>query len=665
MSASPSQQRMQQGHAARKAGRTAEALDHYRTAVEQDPESAEANSVYGLMLLQVGRADEAEAPLHKAVEIAPRHPALRMNLAQWLAHQDRIDDAVHVVTRIVEDEPQHWWAWERLGDLKARQRRFGEAAAHYGRASELKTQDHSLLFKRAQACFDDGHQMEAERLRAEAESLAQTNIAAFRQQADHLLARADWSGLERLANAWIAVNPHDPAAWRSLAMAQWETGYFGRAMESFRHALAFGVRDAPNLAAYGGLCMSALEFDAAAKALDEAEALDPNCAPMLSAKANLLMVSGRYDEAQAYCRRALEKNPSDIAAYKTLVQLTSGRLPKMELAELASAVDREGLRLVDRASAAFALADCKEAQGTFAEAFAAYDLANRLARDAGKSEGIFYDAPARRSRTDQLISLFDSVPGKPAPDSEPRIVFIVGMPRSGTTLIESVVGAHSKVFACGERVVMRWVMDDFLLRARAAAVPLIDAGGWEEWRKLFWQGIPIQHAAPVVTDKNPWNFDAIGLIPRLFPDARIIHVRRNPMDTGLSIYRNQFSKMMQFANRLEDIGHYYGEYARLMAHWERVAPGRFTTVQYEDFVRDFEAAGPALLAACGLEWEPGCRNFWESRRVIGTMSTMQARRPLESRASRAESYGDLLKPLQNALRKAGVDLKTGEFRGNS
>ena len=653
---------MKLGHAARRAGRTGEALDHFRSAVEQEPGSAEANSVYGLMLLQLGRAGEAEAPLRKAVEIAPRHPALRMNLAQWLAQQGDLDEAVGVVARIVEDEPQHWWAWERLGDLKAGQRKFGEAAVHFGRASELKPQDASLLFKRAHACFDDGRDAEAERVLAEAENLARTNGALLRQHADLHLARANWAALERVAKAWIAANPQDPAAWRSLATAQWETGYFGRATESFRHALTFGVRDAGSLVTYGRLCVSALEFDDAAKALDEAETLDPNSASMLSAKANLLMLSGCYDEAQSYCRRALEKDRSDIFTYRTLVQVTSGRLSKTELAELESLVDREDLRLVDRATGAFALADCREVQGESAQPFAAYDRANRLARDAGAAEGIVYDAAARQARTAELIASFDSVPEKPDRDSEPRIVFIVGMPRSGTTLAESVIGAHSKVLAGGERVAMRWVVDDFLSRAHSVAIPRIDAGTWDEWRKLFRQGMPPDHVAPVVTDKNPWNFDAIGLILRLFPDARIIHVRRNPMDTGLSIYRNQFSKGMQFANRLEDIGHYYGEYARIMAHWDRVAAGRFTTIQYENFVRDFDAAGPALLAACGLEWEPACRNFWESRRVISTMSTMQARQPLETRGGRAEKYVAELKPLADALRAAGVDLESGALR---
>ena len=196
-------------------------------------------------------------------------------------------------------------------------------------------------------------------------------------------------------------------------------------------------------------------------------------------------------------------------------------------------------------------------------------------------------------------------------------------------------------------------------------VPPIEADTWHEWRRLFWDGIPTEHRASVVTDKNPWNFDAIGVILQLFPNARIVHVRRNALETGLSIYRNQFSKRLQFANRLEDIAHYYGEYARLMTHWEQVASGRFTTIQYEDFIRDFETAGPALLSACSLEWEPACRNFWESKRVIGTISAVQARRPLKAHVSRAEHYGAWLRALRDGLTKAGVDLESGAWRGNS
>jgi tetratricopeptide (TPR) repeat protein len=662
MSANPTQQRMQLGHAARKAGRMAEALDHYRSAVEQEPGSAEANSVYGLLLLQLGRAGDAEAPLRKAVEIAPKHVALRMNFAQWLAQAGRLDEAVDVVAGVVADEPQHAWAWERLGELKARQQKFGEAAEFFGRAGKLAPRDPSILFKWARASFDAGRDTEAERILGEAAALAPGNGAILRLFADIHESRGDWAALEKAAQDWAAAQPREPGAWRALAKAQWETSWYSQAKENYRHALGLGERDARHLATYARMCMSALDFEGAAKALEEAEALEPDLGHLLSAKAVLLMASGRHDEAEACARRALAAAPRDSAAYKALVQLTNGRLSRQEFAGLEALADDGDVRLADRVAAAFALADCRDAQGDVEAAFVAYERANALARELGRADGITYEPAARERQVEALIRAFPSVPGEPSGDGRPRPVFIVGMPRSGTTLIESVVGAHSKVLACGERMAMRWILPEFLARAQEGAVADIDAATWAQWQALYWQGLPAGAVAEVVTDKNPWNFDAIGLIARLFPLARVIHVRRNPVETGFSIFRNQFAKPMQYANRLEDIGHYYGQYARLMAHWARVAPGRFTTVQYEDFVRDFEAAGPALLAACGLDWEPGCRNFWESRRAIGTMSLVQARRPLEARESRAERFGARLAPLRDALERAGVDLATGALR---
>ena len=162
-----------------------------------------------------------------------------------------------------------------------------------------------------------------------------------------------------------------------------------------------------------------------------------------------------------------------------------------------------------------------------------------------------------------------------------------------------------------------------------------------------------------MTDKHPLNFEAAGLIARLLPDAAIIHVRRDPLETCLSIYRQEFNKHWTFAHRLADIGHHYGQYARLVAHWERTLPGQFTTFQYEDFVATFERAAPELVAACGLEWEVQCLEFQRTPRVIATFSTVQARDPVRSGNGRAKLYAKYLGPLVSALESAGVDLQTG------
>ncbi len=661
MNASPLQQRLQLGHAARKAGRTAEALDHYRSAVEQEPQSAEANSVYGLMLLQLGRSGEAEAPLRRAVEIAPAHAALRMNLAQWLAHEQRFDEAIAVVAGVVADEPKHWWAWERLGELEAQVKRFGEASSHFRRAVTLRPQDPSLLFKLARACFDDGRGEEAAKILEESAKLSPANAATVRLYAELHESRSDWAALAKTANSWIPMQPLEPAAWRALAKAQLETGYPRKAMQNFQKSLDLGERGASHLATFGRICLSAHELEAATRALDQAEAIEPENSVVLSAKSVLMMWNGRYDEARAYCRKALRVNPNDATAYKSLTQLMDGRLPAEEVNAMRALAERSDTRLQDRVTTLFALGDCLDAEDRIDEAFDAYDRANRLAYERAQLENIVYDPAARAQQSEELISLFGTIEPSSAGPPGPRPIFILGMPRSGTTLIESVIGAHSRVIAGGESGGIRWILPEYLAYARNGSLSKIPDDAWARWRTFYWQQMPKHDDADAVTDKNPWNFDALHLILKLFPNSGIVHVRRNPVETGFSIFHNEFSKLVRFTHRLEDIGHYYAEYARVMAHWERVAGDRFTTIQYEDFVRNFEVAGPALLAACGLEWEEGCRTFWRIERPISTISTMQVRRPPEKPSARARAYAAHLGPLVGTLEAMHVDIETGQF----
>ena len=647
------------GHAARKAGRLNDALDHYRAALASEPESAEANSVYGLMLLNLGRAAESEAPLRKAVAIEPGSAAYRMNLAQLLIKQDRLVEAKPLLEGILADGPESWWASDKLGDLQVRLRSFADAEKHFGHAAKLRPNDPSLLFKWARASFDSGQVDAAERILRDAAKLAPDHEAIYRLGSEIFEAKSRWATLERLAGAWTKSQPKSAEAWRWLANAQWETGNLRQAMQSFRTSFDLGRRDADGLASFARLCLSALDFDNAVRALDEAEALDPDNSNMLSAQAVRLMLSGRYEEAQVYCRRSLKVNKDDVLAYKALTHLSNGHLAGDDLEALRGLAGRQDIRMQDRIVASYALADCLDASDEFSQAFDTYERANRLMGEQLAKEGITYDRAARTRQIDELISLFGEVPAGKGEASRLTPLFIIGMPRSGTTLIESVIGAHSRVFACGERPAARWIMQEFLVDARASGVGGIPDARWNQWREFYWKETPDTRGASVVTDKNPWNFDAIGMLLQLFPDARIIHVRRNPVETGFSIYRNEFSKLVSFAHRLEDIGHYYGEYARLMAHWERVAGDRFTTVQYEKFAAGFDTAGPALLAACGLDWEESCRDFWKHSRVISTISTMQARQPLGKPTDRAQLYAAHLLPLVESLKASGIDLTTG------
>jgi Flp pilus assembly protein TadD len=667
MSANPVLERMQQGHAARKAGRADEALAHYRSAVELEPGSAEAQSVYGLMLLHLGRAAEAEAPLRQAVALAPAHPAVRMNLAQWLAQQGQLEEAVQVVEGVTADEPGRHWAWERLGELNARLKRFGEAAEHFARAAHLQPQDPSILFKLAQANFDAGRRADAARILATAAALAPGNPAIFRLQAELHEAAADWGALEREAVAWSAVAPKDPTPWRALAKAQLQSGYPRLAMQSHERAFELGGRTAEGLATYGRVCLHALDLEAAERAFAESERLDPRNAAMLAGLAILRMWKGDFEAARAYCRRTLDANPRDATALKTLADLLDNRLPAADVAALEALAADASARLPDRITASYTLGDCLDAEDRIDEAFTAYARANALAARQARAENLLYDRVQNQRNTAELRSIFQSVPAAPAApaDEGPAPIFIVGMPRSGTTLIESVIGAHSAVATGGETAGIRTILPDFLRQARATGFAQIPEEKWAEWRKVFRGLLPPTGDARFVTDKNPWNFDSIGLIVRLFPGARIVHVRRNPVETGFSIWRNEFTKLVRFTHDLVDIGHYYGEYARVMAHWESVAGNAFTTIQYEDFVTRFDEAARGLIAHCGLEWEPACAEFWKQKRAVSTISTMQVRKPPTRPGRRAEAYAAHLGPLVEALKVMQVDLETGRYQGDA
>jgi hypothetical protein len=188
-----------------------------------------------------------------------------------------------------------------------------------------------------------------------------------------------------------------------------------------------------------------------------------------------------------------------------------------------------------------------------------------------------------------------------------------------------------------------------------------DAEILQEWTAAYFRELPNLGGKDHITDKHPLNFDAVGLISQLFPDATIVHVHRDPVETCLSIYCQEFNKHWAFAHRLEDIGHYYGHYLQLAAHWEQTLGKRLITVEYEDFVENFERAARSLVESCRLEWEPACLQFQHTERAIATFSTVQVRDPIQLGESRAERYAEHLAPLMSALEQAGVDPVTGSF----
>jgi tetratricopeptide (TPR) repeat protein len=675
MSSNAFRETLERALAAHRAGRLEDALAAYRAARSMRPDDPEAASLTGLALAQAGLTAEALPLLQRATDLAPADPGVRFNLGEGLLHAGSLEQAEVVYRQVLDLKPGFVPAWSRIGDLEAERGNDAGAAHAYAEALEVDPAAVHPAARLAELALRHGNTDQSIALLEVGLSQQPTNDRLLGVLCEVLAVRREWGRLGTTARAWADARPELPDPWKQLSRAAFELGRMTDAVQGFSNYLMRGRHDATDLAAYASLCLHALDFGAAEAALVAAEELDADHPEVLARRALLHMYLGRFDAAADAAQRCLERQPDNVAVYTVLSRLQQGRLDDAQCERLQAIASRSAAPFDYRIPAAFAIAhaldaramgsvETERASADVALAFEAYTRAHDLALARDSAEGRSFDRGGQSRRTQRLQTLFPgggslvALPPSPVPR---RPVFIVGMPRSGTTLVEAVLGAHPRVHACGERGAMQRMLGNLVSLADEGSAP--DEALLAKWAT----GYLAEPAAPagrdVLTDKQPLNFSAVGLIAQLFPDAVILHVRRDPLETLLSIWRQEFAKSWAFTHRLEDLGHYYGEYARLMAHWERVLPGRLITLRYEDFAADLSAAAPRLLEACGLDWEPQVLGYASLERPIATFSAVDARGPVAVRRGRAARYAAHLAPLVDSLRAAGVDPTTGELVG--
>lgn len=359
--------------------------------------------------------------------------------------------------------------------------------------------------------------------------------------------------------------------------------------------------------------------------LRRAISLDRNSGALQWLLAIILIEDGRFDEATTLLRRTIELDPTQVAVYYDFVmslKLTEADRTLVEhMSELAARSDVVGEQ---RVRLMFAIAKAHEDLGEYGEAIRYLDEANLLSR-----RSLTFDRAAHARRTDAIIGAFtakflaDNV-GLGVDDTRP--IAILGMPRSGTTLVEQIVSSHPQVAAGGE--IHFWAprgdcLDGTSMAESAAFAAGKLASGYRD------ELDHISRDAVRVTDKAPYNFFWIGLIHMIFPNARIIHCRRNPLDTCLSIYTKLFGVRTDYASDRGDIVFYYRQYLKLMEHWRATLPsGTILEVQYEDLVAEPEFWSRRLIEFSGLEWDPACLRPEANRRAVRTASVWQVRQPI-------------------------------------
>lgn len=431
----------------------------------------------------------------------------------------------------------------------------------------------------------------------------------------------------------LALHPDLPDSWYNLAWLQRRARHFDAALASYQQALDRGVKG-PEEVHLNRAVIFADDLsrpDEAQRELTRALALNPRYVPAWLNLGNLHEDRGDRDQAAAAYEQVLSIEPGHALALSRLpgVKPLAGADDPL-LGQVRRAISRPGASAAEQADLGFSLGKALDAVGAYDDAFAAYAAAN-LASRRGAGRAAIYDAKAHERLVDDLIRAFP--PGQSIPAEEPAFagptpLFVCGMFRSGSTLVERILAGHGRVTAGGE-------LDLLPSLQRDSATPgPPDARTRLQLRDRYLAGLAARFpGADIVTDKRPDNFLHIGLIKSLFPRARIVHTRRDPIDNCLSIYFLHLGHAMPYALDLEDTAHWYRQYQRLMAHWKTLFGDGIHDVGYDELVANPRPAIERLLAHAGLDWDEACLAFHQRSGVVKTASVWQVRQALYTSSS--------------------------------
>lgn len=434
------------------------------------------------------------------------------------------------------------------------------------------------------------------------------------------------------------------------ASALLRDGKLDQAEETLTGLLRAHPDNAHVLNALGAIHLRRHRAERALPLLERAVALDPALPQAHHHLGYALIVLGERERGVAHLYETLKLNPASAPTYLKLVEAVPAAEGLKLLPGIRAALRQTGLADRARQDLHFAAADLLDAAGRYDQAFAQYAAANRAWTPAYPREA--NDRLLAASREAFHPRVFENRSrGSPG-----KHIFVVGLPRSGTTLLERILSAHPDIVGAGERL-------DIGRIARALRTHSRDGEGYPNCigglpRDVFegFAGSYRGNLRQVVgdgaayVDKNPFNFQLLGLIALMFPDAIIFHCRRHPIDTAFSLYRQSFNEGLEFSYSFEGIGHYFRYYQRFMAFWESVLPVPIHEVVHEKLVQDFDREGPRILSLTGLGWHDDCARFQDQDGAVYTASQSQVRKPLNAEGiGRWRHYAKHLGPLVDAL----------------
>jgi tetratricopeptide (TPR) repeat protein len=656
-----------------KEGDAAGALVQLDTILATNPDDATALSMLGSAHMRAGDQDRAFESFETAIAAHPESFSAHADLAFAAMKCDQSERAITHFTRAIEINPDFYPAWGFLEKLQYEAGNYPAALLAVEKAETLDPLDAD--YRKMQTEFADGHPEKAEEIAramlerqpghpraafmlahlankvgAQEESAKILKYGLERHPANLMLRRALIQSFEKLgayipavieAEELTKVSP-DYRSWLLLSKVHGHTGAHAAALEAAEEAARHLEPDSGELGKVDLLRGHALKI-----------------------------LGRRADSEQAY-RDCIVNTPGNGAGWWGLADLKDYKFTEEDKRTMEGLARQEDADPAQRCQAAFALAKAHEVDGDDAEAFDWYKRANDMRPD------INFDADKHDAYCERIIGGFDanmlSVQARPQKNS-PTPIFIVGMPRAGSTLIEQILASHSQVEGTMELLTLPSLERRIMIAGGKQfnqKYPGSFAHFGSEDLTAFGQNY-LNETAMYRTDKAffidklPPNFERVGLIHKILPQAIIIDARRHPMDCGLSAYKQHFAAGHEYSYDLANIGRYYNSYLAVMDHFDAVLPGRVFRVHYEENVRDTEGTIRRLLDHTGLDFEPACLEFYKNTRAVRTASSEQVRQPIYTESVATwKRYETELKPLAEALGPAtlkrfdqGQDLANG------
>jgi tetratricopeptide (TPR) repeat protein len=649
------------GILAHQSGKAAEAIAHLRRAVALDPNVALYYANLAEMCRLAGRVDEAIAAGRQALVIDPDHASALSNLGIALFEQGRFEEALAFYDRAIARQPDFAQAHSNRGNALQRLRRFAEAEPSYRRAIELQPGFVEGLNNLGTCLRELKRSEEAEAVYRDALKLAPQNPDSLDNLALAVqdLGRLD-EAAELLARA-LVIEPRSANMHLHYGSLLLEQKKPEQAATAAAHALALapGDHDVVNLT--GRVALDRGDIAGALVQFRRALAIKPDFAGAYNNMGNALNELGQLRDAEQAFLEALRLEPGNVGVYVNLADSKKFGPGDPHLAAMeALAANAESLSRNERMQLDFGLGKAYADVRDYPRSFA-----HLLAGNVRKRAITAYDEAATFALFDRIEEVFTPAliaakAGAGEPAAAP--IFVIGMPRSGTTLVEQIIASHPVVHGAGELHAFNDAVNELCAADGGTmpfpdGVPALDGGDLRQIGARYVAALRALAARDEtasrerITDKMPSNYYFAGLIHLALPNATIIHCVRDPVDTCVSCFSKLFSGEQNHTYDLAELGRYYRRYQQLMAHWSRALPaGRILDVRYEDVVADLDGQARRIIAHCGLPWDDACLSFHKTERPVRTASVTQVRQPIYSSAiGRWRVYEAQLGPLLDAL----------------